>query len=294
MPSVNKASLREEFASLKTQFEQVCAAGQVSAEVRTLFEALLVLFELLMAVFMEKTTTKTSRNSGVPPSQTDQDADPPNGSRSGSRAKGHDPSHNRSPNTRTIETVTTLPVKQCEHCAADLSQTPSQSHERRTRIDIVFEKTVDHLDAEIKDCPHCGQRTKAPFPASFAGPVQYGLGLRAYVINLLVAQMVSLQRVVQLLNTFIERVVSQATLLGYVMHLHVALARWEQEAIAALLKLPAIHVDETSIKVDRTNHWIHVYAGGQITLKFLHPKRGREAIEAINIIPRYGGITIHP
>ena len=293
MPSVNKASLREEFASLKTQFEQHCAAGQVSAELRALVEALLMLFELLMAVFMEKTTTKTSRNSGVPPSQTDQDENPANGSRSGARAKGNNPSHNRGPNTRTIETVTTLPVKHCEHCQADLSQSPSQGVERRTRIDIVFEKVVDHLDAEMKDCPHCGQRTKAPFPSAFAGPLHYGLGLRAYVINLLVAQMVSLKRVVQLLNTLIDRVVSEATLLGYVMQLHRALERWEQEAIAALLELPAIHVDETSLRVDRTNHWIHVYAGGEITLKFLHPKRGREAIEAINIIPRYGGVTIH-
>lgn len=30
-----------------------------------------------------------------------------------------------------------------------------------------------------------------------------------------------------------------------------------------------------------------------ITLKFVHPKRGTEAIEAIGIIPRYGGVTIH-
>ena len=28
-------------------------------------------------------------------------------------------------------------------------------------------------------------------------------------------------------------------------------------------------------------------------MKCLHPKRGREAIEAIGIIPRYGGVTVH-
>ena len=47
----------------------------------------------------------------------------------------------------------------------------------------------------------------------------------------------------------------------------------------------AIHVDETSLRVDRKNHWIHVYAAGGITLKVLHPRRGCEAIEAIGIIP---------
>lgn len=30
MASVNKASLREEFATLKGQFERLCAAGQVT------------------------------------------------------------------------------------------------------------------------------------------------------------------------------------------------------------------------------------------------------------------------
>jgi hypothetical protein len=89
MASVNKASLREEFASLKGQFEQYCAKGQVSAELRALFEALLILFELLMAVFMEKTTTKTSRNSGLPPSQTGQDEDQTSSQRA-TRAKGQD------------------------------------------------------------------------------------------------------------------------------------------------------------------------------------------------------------
>jgi len=57
--------------------------------------------------------------------------------------------------------------------------------------------------------------------------------------------------------------------------------------------MPVMHVDETSLRVDRKNHWIHVYSSGEITLKRLHRRRGKEAIEAINIIPRYGGIAVH-
>ncbi len=36
-----------------------------------------------------------------------------------------------------------------------------------------------------------------------------------------------------------------------------------------------------------------VYSAGEITLKRLHPKRGPAAIDDINIIPRYGGVTVH-
>ncbi len=150
-----------------------------------------------------------------------------------------------------------------------------------------------HVDAEIKNCPHCQRQTKGMFPSPFAGPLQYGPGIRAYVLNLLLAQMLSLKRVQQSLNTLIDRLLSEATLLGWVMQLHQALDAWEQASIEQLLAQPALHVDETSLRVERKNHWIHVYSSGDITLKFLHPKRGRAAIEAINIIPRYGGTAVH-
>jgi hypothetical protein len=79
MASVNQASLREEFAMLQGQFEQLFAAGKVSEELRDLVQA------LLMAVFMEKRTPKSSRNSGLPPSQTSKDA--PTSAEPGTRAK---------------------------------------------------------------------------------------------------------------------------------------------------------------------------------------------------------------
>lgn len=60
MASVNPVSLRTELAALKGQFETLCARGNVSAEIRTLFQALLTLLDLLMAVFLEKSTPKMS------------------------------------------------------------------------------------------------------------------------------------------------------------------------------------------------------------------------------------------
>ena len=64
--SVNKQSLREEFDTLKARFEQLSADGKMPEESRTLFQAMLMLFELLMAVFMEKRTTKDNSNSSLP------------------------------------------------------------------------------------------------------------------------------------------------------------------------------------------------------------------------------------
>lgn len=105
--------------------------------------------------------------------------------------------------------------------------------------------------------------------------------------------MISLKRVQQLIQTMIGQFISEATILKYVIQLYHALEVWEQSSIEQILKMPSMHVDETSLRVDRKNHWTHVCSAGDITLKFLHAKRGLEAIEEINIIPRYGGVVIH-
>ena len=291
MARVNQHALREEFDGLKTRFEQLSTAGKMSEDSRTLFQAMLMLFELLMAVFMERRTSKDSRNSSLPSSQTDKDETAT--TRPGAKGKGKSQNAASCGNTRTLETVQIVRVHQCQSCGEDLSDTPTQGHERRTRIDIVFEKVVSHVDAEIKQCPRCQAPSKGPFPADMPGPLQYGPGIKAYVLNLLIAQMLSLKRVQQTMQTLIGQLIAEASLLKYVLQLHQALARWEQSAIEQLMAMPALHVDETSLRVDRKNHWIHVCSAGEITLKFLHPKRGREAIDAIGIIPRYGGVVIH-
>ena len=291
MASVNKQSLREEFDALKGRFERLVAEGKMAAESRALVEALLMLLQLLMAVFMEQHTTKTSTNSSKPSSQTSKDETAI--SRPGAHGKGKPLDQARSRNTRTVESVQVAKLRFCEHCGEDLRKVACRGHERRTQIDIVFEKRVTHVDAEIKRCPHCRTQTRAPFPEQFSGPLQYGPGIKAYVLNLLIAQMLSLKRVQQSIQTLIGLLISEATILKYVLQLHQALESWEKASIEQLLAMPAMHVDETSLRVERQNYWIHVCCAGEITLKFLHEKRGQEAMHAIGVIPRYGGVMIH-
>jgi hypothetical protein len=291
VPTIHKPSLRAEFDSLKGQFVQMSAEGKISGESRALFDALLMLFELLMAVFMEKSTRKSSKNSSQPPSQTPKDETAR--TRSGGQGKGKALGPEQSANTRTVETVKIAKVEACGSCCEDLSAQPAAGHVRRTKIDLVFEKVVSHVDAEVKECPSCGEETTGPFPKDMSGPLQYGPGIRGYVLNLLIAQMLSLKRVRESIQVLIGLAISEATILKYVLHLHRALSAWERTAVEQLLVQPSMHVDETSLRVDRRNHWIHVYSSGEVTLKLLHAKRGCDAIEDIGILPRYGGVIIH-
>ena len=291
MATLDRASPRGEFERPKAEFERLSAAGKMPAETRALFNALLMLFEVPMAIFMEKTTSKGGRNSSIPPSQTDKDDSA--ATRPGAKGKGAKQNDARSRHSRTATTTEVAAVDARAGCGADLGDTPSRSRQRRTRIDILFEKVVHRVDAEVKDCPRCRRRTTGRFPADMPGPPQYGNGVKAYTMNLMIARMVSLDRVCKSLKTLIDVVISPATILKFVIRLHAALERREASAVDELLRMPALNADETSLRVDRKNHWIHVYSGGDVTVERLHRKRGCEAIDDIGIIPRYGGVVVH-
>lgn len=290
MAFVNKKSLRSEFDRIKEEFNSLKKTNKVSGETEVLFKSLLVLFEVMITIFLEKTTPKTSKNSSIPSSQTKEDKTSTNTTTSSKGTKQNNSSFSQVKTTTEIEKAK---VNFCTHCGEDLANTPCRGRERRTKIDILFEKKVLHVDAEIKDCPVCNGQTKGWFPKDLKGPLQYGNGIKVFVINLFVAQMVSLNRVQKMVQAIIGKAISDATILKYVLQLHDALEEWEEKQIKSLLEAQSVHCDETSMKVDGKNHWIHVYSSGDITLKFIHPKRGIEAIEDINIIPKYGGTIIH-
>ena len=291
MANLDKSSVRNEVSRLKADFERLCVEGKISSESQAIMNSLFMVVELILAIFLERTTKKDTTNSSKPSSQTEKDESALG--HSGSNGKGKQHNQATAQNRRTVENVTLSTVQTCDVCGEDLTGVPCTHHERRTKIDIVFEKVVEHVDAEIKPCPTCAATVKGRFPADMHGPLQYGDGLKAFAINLLVCQMVALNRVQKLLTSMLDVVIAEATLLKFVLRLHLALETWETQAKEQLLRAPAIHVDETSLRVDQKNHWIHVYSAGDTTLKFLHRKRGKEAIESINLIPRYGGAIVH-
>ena len=63
-------------------------------------------------------------------------------------------------------------VVKCDVCGKDLSKVPSHQCERRTKIDVIFEKVIEHVEAQIKLCPACESTSKGKFPPDMKGPLQ--------------------------------------------------------------------------------------------------------------------------
>jgi hypothetical protein len=158
-----------------------------------LIKSLIMLLELVFSIFLEKTTKKTSRNSGKPLSQPSKDNT--SADQKGSKGKGKQESSLSTDNSRTVVTDLVLSVESCSCCGESLKSVKSECHERRTRIDIIFEKVVEHFEAEIKNCPSCQAVNKGDFASGVRGKLQYGNGLKAFIFHLIVSQMVAINRV---------------------------------------------------------------------------------------------------
>jgi transposase len=61
MASLDKTSVRTAVNQLKTDFENLCAEGRVTCESKALMISMFMIVELILSIFLEKTTQKTTK-----------------------------------------------------------------------------------------------------------------------------------------------------------------------------------------------------------------------------------------
>ena len=288
---MGKESIQKNLDRAKARIRQAESDGHLSQESKAIIELLLSLVEIMMAIALQKRTRKNSNNSGLPPSQDIGGRHNDRGDGKGGR--GDQKIGRRLDNARIQEQSHVLSPEKCRKCGADITDVSATATEERKTIDIEYVIKKEAYTAETKKCPGCGEKSKAGFPGGIDGPIQYGIGIKASVVNFLLVQMMSLQRVQEHFKGLLGRFISQAAMLKYIVQLHASLEEWESGAVAELLEARVLYVDETSMRVDKKNYWVHTYGFEDIVLQFCHPKRGRGAMEEIGIIVDYGGIVVH-
>ncbi len=77
--------------------------------------------------------------------------------------------------------------------------------------------------------------------------------------------------------------------MGWIQQAARVLAPVEQHIKEALLQAPVLHHDETGVRRAGKLAWAHVTSTARLTHYAIHAKRGREALEAIGILPNYRG-----
>jgi transposase len=240
---------------------------------------------------------KNSRNSGKPPSSDGlkkprtRSLRKKTGRRSGGQ-KGH-----KGQTLERVEQPAHVQVHQalrCPDCATDLQSVGQCERERRQVFDIppVRVEVTEH-QAEIKICPNCGNRVKGDFPPDVTQSVQYGPRIKAQVSYLNNYQLIPWARTCELLGDFYGHTPAEAIVLesnaAVVDGIEPSLdATWQQ-----LIASDVVHFDESGLRVEGSLNWLHVASTDYLTYYGVHPKRGRDGMKALGVLPAFEGWAVH-
>lgn len=240
---------------------------------------------------------QNSRNSSKPPASDGYQKPAPKSRRQRSgRKPGRSPGHPGS--TLRFRTdpdrQVRHPVSACDQCGEDLTSTPPTAVERRQVIDLPDQPVVvtEH-QAEVKACPHCGARTHAPFPEGVRAPVQYGPNILTLIAYLHYYQLIPFARLRELLRDVWDLPLSTGPVFRGLRQVAARLEPVMETVRQALHSAPVVNTDETGMRVEGKLAWFHTVSTPRLTFLFAHARRGRAAVDAMDILPHRTGTTIH-
>jgi transposase len=245
---------------------------------------------------LENQRSKHSRNSSKPPS----------GDGFGKRTQSLRPKSERSSGGQAEHPGTTLEwseavdwveehrVEQCLGCGASLVDAPVERLMIRQVQDLPpIELEVTEHQAQVKCCPRCGLENQAQFPQEVSHAVQYGAVLKGVMVYLMEGQLLPSKRTVEVLDEVFGAAGSEGTLYNARAQCFAAIAPITTAIATALEQASVEHFDETGMRVNGKLWWLHVACTDGLTYYFVHPKRGKAAIDEMDILPHFEGKAVH-
>jgi transposase len=185
-------------------------------------------------------------------------------------------------------------VEECHGCGLSLSQTPVQGWELSQVHELpVMRLQVTEHHAQVKCCPRCQTLNRGQFPSGIIRGVQYGSALKGLMVYLSDYQLLPSQRVIELLSDVFGCSISQGTLHNVRQRCFEELKPIEGEIIEAIQTSSVAHFDETGARVKGKLFWLHVASSKRLTYYFIHGKRGQIAMDEMNILPHFKGVSVH-
>jgi len=117
--------------------------------------------------------------------------------------------------------------------------------------------------------------------------------LGATAVYLVQQQLLPWARACEVLSDLVGAQISEGTLASLIERCAQNLGEVEEQIKQALVKADVLHQDETGLYVKGVRQWMHVTCTPRLTHYAVHASRGRAALDAIGILPRFGGTSVH-
>lgn len=181
----------------------------------------------------------------------------------------------------------------CSCCGRGLSGRPEVFRERRQVIDLpeIVPRVTEH-QLVARRCG-CGQVTKALAPVGVAAPVQYGPRIGALAVGLWHGQFLAKARVAQVMGTVFGAPMAPGTVASMATRAAGQLGEFQVAVRERITAADVAGFDETGFRVAGRLVWVHCAQTEKYSLITVHPKRGREAMDAAGVLPGFAGTAVH-
>jgi len=168
------------------------------------------------------------------------------------------------------------------------------SVERRQVVELMPARLrVTEHRAEVVRCSSCGRRTKASFPSGVRATVQYGTSVMARALYLHDYQLLPYARTAEAMRELFGCAMSAGTLSAAIRRCAAGLLETEIKIKRGLRRSPIMHADETGLRVKGKLAYVHVASSAHLTHYAADARRGKAAIDGIDILPAYRGTCVH-
>ena len=279
------------------------------ADIRAIYregEEAVVLFAKSLIERIERTEERLDRVENQQKKDSRNSSKPPSGDGFGKRTRSlRKPSEKPSGGQKghpgstlewreAVDEVVTHRVSRCECCGGSLADALVEDYECRQvhKLPTLQLQVIEHR-AEVKHCPKCESISRGRFPADVRSRVQYGSGVRALMVYLMDAQLLPSNRAREVMSEVFGCELSEGTLYSAREQCFEQLAPIEQQIKAGIAAAEVIHNDETGLRVNGKLWWLHVASTAELTYYFIDAKRGQEAIERMDVLPNFDGVSVH-
>jgi transposase len=241
---------------------------------------------------LESRLNKDSRTSSKPPSSDGLKKHPVNLRQRSERKSGAQPDHDGT-TLKLVDNPQEIilhPVQGSCTCGSCLDHATQRRTERRQVVKLEITRKVVEHQVEIVQCD-CGAIWEAE--CAYAAPVQYDESVKSMLVYLREQQHLSFDRVQQTCADLFGFTPADGTTSSAIAECFRALLPVEADIKAGIEQSPVQHNDESGLRVEGSNHWVHVAATDSLTYYFVHKKRGRKALEELGTLNGYKGVSIH-
>jgi transposase len=181
----------------------------------------------------------------------------------------------------------------CHHCGNNLSLETATISQSRQVWDVKIVPVVTQHNVQSKTCLLCGKITTAAFPQGVDHYIQYGDTYKSLMIYLSQGNFIPYDRLASFSQDILDIPVSQGTLVNFVAKLGQSLKDSMDYIKDQIKQSPVVHFDETGIRIQGKNYWLHSAGTDRFTYLETHSKRGSAAMDAIGILPGFTGTAVH-